>query len=175
MAYHPGKTIVSKIMQELRHNGQSISRDVGLPIYQIVQLIQGRISFDNDIAEKFSLAYPDAEMSAQDWMGLQAAYDADPETVVDPLDDAIKHPGWHVVDKIMRGYLADGRWMTPNSRELAVVLDATHDEILDLLQHNVALSAGMAEKLAAAFSHPGMSSDNWLQLQTDYDNREEQP
>jgi len=58
MADYPGKTIVSKIMQGLNKNSQQICRDTKLPMFQVMALAQGRMSFDSEKADQFAAAYP---------------------------------------------------------------------------------------------------------------------
>jgi len=168
MADHLGRTIVSKIMAGLKHNSQKIARDTALPHHKIIRLIHGDEPFTTEIAEKFSNAFPEIEITKDDWMDLKRVYDNEKEP------DPPNHPGWFVTRKIMAGYYdSEGAFKTPNSRELAEILGVEHDEVLDLIHLKSSMNQRMADKLEATFPNVGISSDEWMEMQTNYKPEEE--
>lgn len=170
MSSYPGKTIVSRIMVDEKQNGQQICRATTLPMFEVMALIQGRMSFDEDKANKFADAYPDAGVSASGWLTMQAEYDAEEEVWLP------NHPGWYVVTRIMGGcYDDESVWAVYSNIELAEKLNVTQEDLDDLINWKVPMDYPMAQKLVVAFPNIGIDSEQWIWLQTNYEENYEPP
>ena len=178
MADHPGKVIRDRIMQGLKKNGQQLSKELGLPIHEVARMVMEKRSMDDDFADKLVKAYPDLGMTKDDWLNMQADYDSEQASLP---PEPPKYPGAYVVDKIMGGYYDDtGAWLVKNSREIASILSMSHDDVQTLINPKpltdkepnpprVFIDEPLADLLANAFPTIGVSSDDWLKMQTDYD------
>jgi len=179
MLDHPGKYIRDEIMKGMKKNSQAIAKDLDIPHHEVMRMVQEQRSIDDAFAEKLVASYPIMQMVKDNWMQLQIDYDAEQATLPAELP---KYPGWHVVAKIMRGHYDDttGNWMVKNSKEIADILGLSYEDMNTLISpkaatieepnpDRVSIDTPLANTLATNFPTVGLSSADWLQLQTDYD------
>jgi len=184
MLEHPGKLIRDRIMRGFNKDGRKLSRELGIPIHEVARMVMEKRGMDDDYAEKLVEAYPDLGMTKDDWMNMQADYDREQASLP---PEPPKYPGWYVVDKIMSGYYeaateyeAKGAWVVKDSREIASMLSISHDDVQTLINPRpitekepnpprILIDNALANELSANFPTLGLSSADWVQMQTNYD------
>jgi addiction module HigA family antidote len=91
---HPGETLLEDFMKPLGMSAYRISKDIGVPINRIDQIISGKRRISPDTALRLAAYFG---TSAEVWIGLQTRFDlmeARRSTIIDiqPYSNTIKAP-----------------------------------------------------------------------------------